>query len=328
LPRIGMNPGRGKTSEYSPARVTVCVLTCLPNDIGYFKNRLDVTRVCIESIIQNTKTPYDLMVFDNGSSAELVNYLLGLKSEGKIDFLILSSQNIGKIGALQVMFRSAPGEVIAYTDDDVFFLPGCLERQLEVVDTYPDVGMVTGMYIKPHMKEGIQSTLDFSKREDVETEVGKLIDPETEKHYIKHTGRTWERYNEEIEGLVDIRMTFRGVQTYASAGHYQFISPKERIIKALPENWTGNLMGQMRDLDRAVDELGYLRLCNHTPTVRLLGNLIDEEAAEEIRHFGIEIKGAEKSSMPPSWKKRIYRLPIVRKIAYFLYERLFKIINA
>lgn len=323
-----MNPGRGKTSDYSPARVTVCVLTYLPNDIGYFKDRFDVTRVCVESILQNTSTPYDLMVFDNGSSPELVDYLLGLKNEGKIDFLILSSRNVGKIGALQIMFRSAPGEVIAYTDDDVFFLPGWLERQLEVLDTYPDVGMVTGMYIKPHMKEGIQSTLNFSKREVVETETGKLIANELEEHYIKHTGRTKERYKKEIEGLVDIRMSYRGVQTYSSAGHFQFISPKKRILEALPDKWSGNLMGQMRELDRAVDERGYLRLCTHPHTIRLLGNQIDEEAADEIRYFGIEVAGAEKPEMLPAWKKRIYRHPLIQKIAYFFYERLFKIINA
>jgi len=323
-----MNPGRGKTSDYSPARVTVCVLTYLPNDIGYFRNRFDVTRVCIESILQNTKTPYDLMVFDNGSRPDLVDYLQDQKDEGKINFLVLSSQNIGKIGALQVMFRSAPGEVIAYTDDDVFFLPGWLERQLEVLDTYPDVGMVTGMIIKPHMKEGIQSAVDFSKKGDVETEVGNLIDPEIEEHYIKHTGRTWQRYEEEIEGLKDIRMSYRGVQTYVSAGHYQFVSPKKCILEALPETWSGNLMGEMRDLDRSVDELGYLRLCTHPQTIRLLGNLIDEEAAEQIRKFDIKAVGVEKTETLPAWKRKFYRHPLVQKIAYFFYERLFKIINA
>ena len=72
---------------------------------------------------------------------ETVSALQALKDSGKIDFLILSSQNIGKIGALQVMLKAAPGEVIAYCDDDVFLLPGWLERHLEVIDTYPNVGI-------------------------------------------------------------------------------------------------------------------------------------------------------------------------------------------
>ena len=76
-------------------------------------------------------------------------------------------QHIGKIGALQVMFKAVPGEVIAYCDDDVFYLPGWLEKHLEILDTFPKVGVISGMYIKPHMKEGIQSTLKFAKSKGV-----------------------------------------------------------------------------------------------------------------------------------------------------------------
>ena len=65
MPRIGMNPGRGKKSAYQPARVTVAVLTYIPNQVGYFQDRLEVTRACIRSILANTTAPYDLM--DNGS---------------------------------------------------------------------------------------------------------------------------------------------------------------------------------------------------------------------------------------------------------------------
>jgi cellulose synthase/poly-beta-1,6-N-acetylglucosamine synthase-like glycosyltransferase len=118
-----MNPSRGKQSDYTPARVTVAVLTYVPNSLGYFENRLEVTKTCLQSIIKNTSGPYDLMVFDNASRPELVDYLRQLKDEGAIDFLMLSKQNIGKLGALQIMLRAAPGEVIAYSDDDVFYLP-------------------------------------------------------------------------------------------------------------------------------------------------------------------------------------------------------------
>ena len=31
-----------------------------------------------------------------------------------INYLILSASNIGKISALQVLFRAAPGEIVAY----------------------------------------------------------------------------------------------------------------------------------------------------------------------------------------------------------------------
>ena len=95
MPRIGMNPSRGRKTDYQPARVTVAVLTYLPDHTGYFQDRFDVTRLCLESIIANTSEPYDLLVFDNGSCDALVDYLRGLRDRGLVKYLILSSQNIG-----------------------------------------------------------------------------------------------------------------------------------------------------------------------------------------------------------------------------------------
>jgi len=328
LPRIGMNPGRGKKTEYTPTRVTVAVLTYVPNEVGYFANRFDVTRACLESILKHTSSPYDLMVFDNGSDQRLVDYLRSKRDRGEIDFLLLSSRNIGKIGALEMIFNAAPGSVIAYSDDDVFFLPGWLEKQIQVLDTYPDVGMVTGMYIKPHMKEGVKSTLAFAEKEGVITRRGNLVDRDLEDHYVRQTGRTWDRYQEEVKGLEDVRMIYKDIETFASAGHYQFTALREVIQKVLPDKWSAMLMGQMRELDVAIDGLGLLRLCTTPPTIRLLGNLIDDQAAAEIKKYGIKITPSPAVVETSDWRKKIYRIPLIRKIAYFLYERLFKIINA
>ncbi len=327
MARIGMNPGRGKKSDYNPARVTACMLTYVPNQAGYFENRFDVMKLCLESLIKNTPD-CDIMVFDNGSSAEVVEYLKNIYAARRIQFLILSSTNIGKIGALQVMLRAAPGQVIAYNDDDVFFQPGWLKRHLEVIDTYPNVGLVSGFYIKPHMKEGIVSVEKFIKQKDVKVERGNLIDRAEEEHYITNMGRTWEKYQGEIAGLEDIRLTYKGVTTFASAGHYQFVAPREAILSALPAAWSSDLMGHMRDLDVRIDQLGFLRLCTYPSTLRLLGNQINEEAANLYRAQGFDVTGSQLIEEKVSPLARLYRWTPVRKVAYFFYNRLFKIINA
>ena len=328
MPRIGMNPGRGKKSDYKPARTTVAVLTYAPNGIGYFENRFDVMRACIESIRKNTQEPFDLLIFDNGSRVEVVDYLKSQRDAGNIDFLILSRQNIGKIGALQFIFKAAPGEVIAYCDDDVFFLPGWLKTHQNVLDTYPDVGVVTGFYIKSHMKFSVSATLAFAERDDVETERGNLIDPEHEEHYIRQMGRTRERYDSEIAGIEDLCMRYKGVSAFASAGHHQFVAKKQVMLDALPEQWSGNLMGQMRELDQSIDDLGKLRLCTYPDTTRLLGNLIDEKMEAEIQSYGIDINASKNADETATWKTKLMLNPLIQKIAYFFYERLFKIINA
>src|SRR5690606_6396251 len=61
---------------------------------------------------------------------------------GEIDLLHLSSRNLRKLGALDHLLRTAPGDVIAYADSDVLFLPGWLERSLAVLAAFPEAGQV------------------------------------------------------------------------------------------------------------------------------------------------------------------------------------------
>ena len=76
MTRIGINPARGKLSGYQPARVTVAVLTYLPDLSGYFESRLQVLQLVFASLLAHTSLPYDLLVFDNGSCQSAVDYLL------------------------------------------------------------------------------------------------------------------------------------------------------------------------------------------------------------------------------------------------------------
>jgi hypothetical protein len=328
MPRTGMNPSRNRDTGFSPEKVTAAILTHVPHGEGYFEHRFEVLRLCIESLITTAGTSVDVMIFDNASSPKVVEYLNGLKAANKIQYLLLSSRNIGKMDALQMIFRSAPGEIIAYSDDDVLFLPGWLDAHLKVLTTYPKAGMVTGFYIRSQMAFSVNSTMEFANRFDVQSERGLLIEPKWEQHYLDNMGRTWERYREETRGLEDVRLTYEGVQALSSAGHHQFMAYKEVLLKALPESWTGRLMGKMREFDDAVDKLGYLRLNTPTPVTRLLGNVLSAENAAEARVLGLEASDEIKTSRPAGSIQKISRLPLINGLARKIYNWLYKFINA
>ncbi|RLD04286.1 MAG: hypothetical protein DRI32_05935 [Chloroflexi bacterium] len=319
MPRIGMNPARGRETAYKPARVTLAVLTYLPEETGYFQHRFDVTRLCIESLIANTSQPYDLLVFDNGSAPQLVDYLREMNSAGKINYLMLSERNIGKIGALQMIFKAAPGELIAYTDDDVFFLPGWLEEHLKILETYPDVGLVTGFYIRAHVAYAMQSLEKFMAGNEVEIERGLLLEEQWIRHFNENMGRSRAQYDEETAGLEDIALKYRDIATFASAGHHQFLAPKQVLVDALPTAWQGKLMGKMRELEEDIDKLGFMRLSTREPVTRLLGNVISPEMAEEARKYGFDISGVEQKRKS-ALRQRIYDMKLTQKIAWRLYN--------
>lgn len=325
MPRVGMNPARGQPSGYQPARLTLAMLTYLPNQAGYFEQRFDVTRLSLESLIANTPEPYDLIVFDNGSCPELVDYLCEQRKKGRIQYLMLSSRNIGKIGALQIIFRAAPGEIIAYSDDDVLFLPGWLDEHLKLFETYPRVGLVTGFYIRSHMRYGTQAIEAFAARPEVKAERGFLIPRELEQHYIGNMGRTLETYQQEVDGLEDLRLTFNGVQALASAGHHQFLAFRQVLLEAMPGEWSEALMGKVRELEETIDRMGYLRLSTCQPVTHLLGNIISTENAAEARRMGLS---ARRGVVHQPGSKRLSRNPIVHRLALAVYNRLHTILNS
>ena len=296
MSRIGINPSRGKTLNFKPARVTIAVLVYAPHQVGYFQDRLEVTKATLESILANTREPFNLLVFDNGSCKEMTDYLESLYANGRIDYLILSKQNIGKLNALNIIFNTAPGEIIAYSDDDVFHLPGWLSAHLEIIDTYPNVGAVTGFYIRQRVGLSSENTLKFANQASVQTERGLLIPHKWEEEYLSNTGRTWEQYQEETAGMEDVLISYCGVEAWVSAHHFQMVCPKHNIqevlAEMLPDGWSDQVMGRMVELDDRMDAKGYLRLCTREQTMRLMGNAISDEVADMAKSAGIIVQTA------------------------------------
>jgi glycosyltransferase involved in cell wall biosynthesis len=319
MPRIGMNPSRGVKLDFTPARTTVAVLVYVPHQAGYFQNRMDVTKMTLRSILANTEEPYDLLVFDNGSSPEMVNYLQELYQNGSIDYLFLSERNIGKLNALNMIFNIAPGKIVAYSDDDILHLPGWLGKHLEIIDTFPDVGAVTGFYIRQRVAMSSESTLQFANQPDVEAERGLLMPRKWEEEYLINTGRTWERYEEEVRGIEDIIVKYKGLEAWVSAHHFQMVCPKavvkEVLADMLPDGWSDQVMGRMVELDDRMDDKGYLRFCTREQTMRLMGNAISEEVLDLAKEFNIPVDDIH---VPQNNKGMMGRLAQVKWIRYIL----------
>jgi len=331
MPRIGNNPSRGQTLDFIPARTTVAVLVYAPHQGGYFQDRLDVTRLTIESILANTQEPFNLLVFDNGSCREMTDYLQSLSEKGAIDYLILSKHNIGKLNALKRIVDAAPGEVIAYTDDDVFHMPGWLSKHLEVIDTFSNVGAVTGFYIRQRVAISSESTLAFVKETDIVKQRGYLIPRKWEEEYLVNTGRTMARYQEEVEGIEDVLVEYKGVEAWVSAHHFQMVCPKSvlRSIlnEMLPEGWSDQLMGRMIEMDDLMDAKGYLRFCTHEQTIRLMGNAISDEVVELARQSGLTARAAKNNGNSKGLMHCLAQVRWIRYLFQGIVNRIYRWLN-
>ncbi len=335
MPRIGTNPSRGKKLDFKPPRVTVAVLVYEPHKAGYFQHRMAVTRLTLESILANTPRPYELLVFDNGSCPEMVTELETMQADGQIDTLILSRHNIGKLNALWRIAQVAQGELIAYSDDDVYHLKDWLDEHLKVLGAFPNVGAVTGFYIKQRVGMSSGKTLEWVKTYEEanpqEVERGNLIPPKWEEEYKINSGRDDARYQSEIAGLEDIVVTYNGVPAFVSAHHFEMMLPKkvmtETLREMLVEGWSDQLMGRMVEFDDRIDAKGYLRLTTFKQTMRLLGNVIDAEVAAIAKADGIETISSPNETQPKGLISRLARHPKARNLLQGMINRLYGLLH-
>ena len=194
--RKGQNPAKFVKDVARPERITIALLNYIPFLSGFYAETLDVLKVSMESMRKDAGLPFDLMLFDNGSCKEVRAFLVKEKEEGRIQYLILSEKNMGKGGAWNVMLTGAPGEIIAYTDSDVLFSPNWLSRSVEILETFPNVGMVTARPFRTP-PEFYESTLTWA-RNNATLEDGQFIPWETFLEFNLSLGQTEEENHKEI----------------------------------------------------------------------------------------------------------------------------------
>lgn len=273
--RVGQNPAKFVSEVAQPAKITVAVITYIPFLGGYYAESLDVLKVCLGSIWQHTDLPYDLLVFDNASCPEVRQYLQGVHEQGKIQYLWLSDKNIGKAGAWNIIFGGAPGEIIAYADSDVYFYPGWLSALVEVLEKFPNVGMVTGMPLWSPL-EYASSTVQWAKDQpDVELQEGRFLSWEDYWQHSRSLGKTEAEARQHFESRQDTCLLVRGERFFVGAGHFQFVTKKQILQQVLPLP-SERPMGQVRALDIALNDKGYLRISTAQWWVRHLGNTLQD----------------------------------------------------
>ena len=101
-------------------------------------NQLDYTRLCLESVVAHTHTPFELVCVDNGSTDGTVDYLRTL--EGAT--VIANPDNRGFPRAANQGIRAARGDQILLLNNDTIATPGWLDRMLATFDRDPQIGLV------------------------------------------------------------------------------------------------------------------------------------------------------------------------------------------
>jgi len=125
-------------------QLTVSVIIPTYNRVNYLKNT-------INSLLNQTNMPYEIIVIDDGSTDGTKEYLEEISQKYKI-IKCFYQKNSGPAKARNLGIKKARGNIIAFLDDDEIAHKNWIKVIVETFKKFDNIGGVGGPYIEERSK--------------------------------------------------------------------------------------------------------------------------------------------------------------------------------
>ncbi len=129
VPSIVASDSNHPTSNHSQLRVSVIIPTY---------NRSDLMAQAIDSALNQTRVPDEIVVVDDGSADDTQAVLARYGSP----VVAIWQPNRGVSAARNLAMERATGDILLFLDSDDLLLPRCVQRCAEVFETKPEVDVI------------------------------------------------------------------------------------------------------------------------------------------------------------------------------------------
>lgn len=336
--RKGQNPAKAGAQAYHPQRLGMASLVYIPFQSGYYEKSLEIFQIHHASLRQYTDEVCDTLVFDNGSCPEVKQALHKMHADGLIDWLILSDENLGKTGALNMILAAMPNEWICFSDSDMLFREGWLEACWRINDAFPHCGMIGAQVVFPDrevdrgnsaFRHGGDPRYQFSQEKPAAWIV---------KEYCSARGASPERAAVYSQMSLDkVHDHESGVDAYLGGNsHQQFLARRAVLQRILPLP-SGLELSREQDTyqDQRLDELGYSHLTTTQPYLYHMGNTIDNAILPEIQRLAeLQFDATAPLHQASDKKNLIWKLLVemnrhawMRRLMLRLYQNMYEVIS-
>ncbi len=104
-------------------------------------NQLKYTKEFVNSVFANTKYPFELIVVDNASKKDTVDYLRELEQKENVK-IIYNKENLGFPKAVNQGILAAEGDYILIANNDIIVTKDWLSRMVQIAEENPQAALV------------------------------------------------------------------------------------------------------------------------------------------------------------------------------------------
>ena len=124
-------------------------------------DQYDYAKGCIESMIAKTRTPYRIIVINNGKDARIKEYLEGLIRAGRCEIDVVSNaQNMGWVWAINKGIEMSRAPYVCFQNDDTVVTEDWLGKMIRIAEGDSRIGIVNPRWEGKRPSESID---DFAK---------------------------------------------------------------------------------------------------------------------------------------------------------------------
>jgi mannosyltransferase OCH1-like enzyme len=149
-------------------------------------NRYDITVKCLESYLKclDNNNIEELIILDNNSDLDLIDYLKKYQEKNEKIKLILSNENLGVCGGRIILFNEAIGDIIISIDSDAYLINNIFFDKImhHLYDEKYGIVGISGAYIK---------NWNFGSQEDIP-------DDNYNEYYVDHIAGCCQAFRREL----------------------------------------------------------------------------------------------------------------------------------
>lgn len=338
--RVGENPtkfarhnkGLVQLNTKVPARVLAATVVYIPRLSDYYADSLSILKASLHSLRQTIPDDFDLLVYDNGSCEEVMEYLQAELAAGRIDWLWRSAGNMKKIGAWNHIFGAAQSEFVYYFDCDILHRPGWYEACRAIFAAYPQAGIVNAAPIPMKSPAKVDKVLSMtlqmlSDSSEISLEQGQFTSDDWYGELGESLGGEAADFIAKARRFDQVRASQAGVEAFAQIWHAQFLIKTEflRPYFPRPHDWAESSNDEAFDF--YLNELPILKLGITEPLVAHLGNTIAMRYEVEVAKL-IDEPGGRQSikRRQGGWRQHLMRIPGMKALMLRLHAFTFKMI--